>query len=562
MNKNWIIGISDSVHDQSVALFCDTKPIVMVELERLIREKHGIKAAPKVDFAKDDNLDYFASLRLENTGANITEVDLNLCIDYCLDVAGITRKDIDLFIGSSLHFHRPFPNETVWINHYLGHAANFYSSSFEESAILVLDGYGDSLNDNTYEIGMFAKGKGSKIEVLQRFYGSQSSYYDMANSLGVLYRNASVLTGFGLFGQGKVMGLAAYGDKSLYGVAKHYYHLEQDGSFHLDNKGLFLKLRELLSTKSGDALFNLQSNIATVMQHTLEVIVLHMVAHLIKKTGSNRLCFSGGIAINSVLNNKILQETDVEELFVMPAAGDNGISLGTGLWGAYNLLGLKRDCSGMALTSAALGKSYSDDEILSALTSHPCAKEKFTWTKKEADTIYETAAERISNGEIIGWFRNGSEIGPRALGNRSILADPRRKEMKEIINHRVKHREPFRPFAPSVLLEHLSEYFNTETPEPFMLRVVDCNDKALAQIPAIVHYDGTARIQTVDKRYYPDYHKLISSFYMKSGVPVVLNTSFNDNNEPIVESPTNALDCFLRTGLDALYLENWEVLKQ
>mgnify|MGYP005792377121 CR=1 FL=1 len=557
---SWVLGISDSVHDQSVALFKDKELITMIELERLTRVKHGIRAKANVDFAKDDDLNYFGELNLEHKPQKETEEDLRLCINYCLNVAGIKYEDLDLVIGSSLHFHRPFPDNTVWINHYMGHASNFYASPFKESAILVVDGYGDSIEDDVYEVGMFAKGIGNKIEVLDRFYGKQTSYYDMENSLGVLYRNASVLTGFNLFGQGKVMGLAALGDESLYETGKEYYTLMDNGAYKLDNKGLFLKYRDIISNTPEEEKFQVKANIASAMQHILEVIVIHMVNALIKKTNCKNLCIAGGIAINSVMNNKILQETEVENLYILPCAGDSGISIGSGLWGIYNLLGFERENpEETSIKMASYGKKYDDKEIEETLEKFKAEGNKIKWQLKTDEEIYESASQKIIGGNIVGWFRGGSEIGPRALGNRSMLADARSKEMKDTINRRIKHREAFRPFAPSILVDHLPEYFDTEIPEPFMLRVVKCKEKAIKEIPAIVHFDNTARVQTVDPRYNPDYYKLISTFYKKTGVPVVLDTSFNDNNEPIVESPLDALKCFMRTGLDALYLENWEV---
>lgn len=559
---SWILGISDSVHDQSVALFKDQNLVSMIELERLTRVKHGISAKKDIDFAKDNDLNYFGELNLEHKEAKYTEKDLTACIEYCLNDAGIKYEDLDLVIGSSLHFHRPFPDNTVWINHYMGHASNFYASPFKESAILVIDGYGDSIEDDVYEVAMFAKGNGNKIEVLNRFYGKQTSYYDMENSLGVLYRNASVLTGFNLFGQGKVMGLAALGDESLYDIGKDYYVLMEDGAYKLNNKDLFLKFRDIISNAPENELFQVKANVASAMQHILEEIVIHMVNAIVKKTNCKNLCIAGGIAINSVMNNKILLETEVENLYILPCAGDSGISIGAGLWGIYNLLGYKRENPAeTSIKKASYGRRYSNQEVEEALNQFKAEGNDIKWNYKTDDEICKLATQKIIEGDIIGWFRGGSEIGPRALGNRSMLADPRDKEMKDTINRRIKHREAFRPFAPSVLVDHLSEYFETEIPEPFMLRVVKCNEKAIKEIPAIVHFDNTARVQTVDPNYNPEYYKLISTFYNKTGVPVLLDTSFNDNNEPIVETPLDALKCFMRTGLDALYIENWEVLR-
>lgn len=558
----YTLGISDSVHDQSVCLIKNDIVISMIELERLIRKKHAIVSIPGIDFAKDNQLDYFMSLKLENKSTYENESLLQIGIDYCLEMAGIKEEDVDLWIGSSLHYHRPFQDKMVWINHYLSHAsACYYTSKFEESLIIIIDGYGDSYSDNKYETAYFAIGRNNKIIPIKRLFGTYDTYYSMTNSLGVMYRNASVLTGFNLFGQGKVMGLAPFGKPVLIDKALEYLCLLENGLFELDNKGLFKLFEAYLSNYQKKDEFQVKANVAYAYQFLLEHIVIHMVNSFVKETSITNLCIGGGIAINSVLNSKILTETNIKNLFVYPAPGDNGISHGAALWGAYNLLDLPRSL-GTNFKSASLGKRYTNIEIINSLSKiSNSEKGKIKWSIINEDELFNMAAKDISEGKIIGWFRGGSEIGPRALGNRSILADPRKKEMKEILNNRIKHREGFRPFAPSILYEYSNEYFYNEIEEPYMLRVVKVKEKALMEVPAIIHIDQTARIQTVHKELNSDYYKLIQTFYNITNVPLLLNTSFNINNEPIVENPENAINTFIDTELDKLYIENIVVEK-
>lgn len=551
-----IVGVSDSVHDQSVCLLKDDVVICMIELERVIRKKHAIESIPGVDLAKDSNFDYFASLDLENKSAYENENLLRKGIDYCLKTACIADDDVDLWIGSSLHFHRPFPDKMVWINHYLGHAsASYYTSRFEESIIVILDGYGDSYAAGYYETAYFGIGRKNKIIPIRRIFGTYDNYYSMTNSLGVMYRNASVLIGFNLFGQGKVMGLAPFGESSLLDNVLVYVQLYEKGVFELDNRGLFSYCKEYLDHSQEDS-FQKKANVAYAYQFLLEQIVIHVVNCLVEETSIKNLCFGGGIAINSVLNDKILSQTNIENLFVYPAPGDNGISHGVALWGAYNLLDLPRSLK-KNFSSASLGRKYTNLDILDTLHQlSPDEQNKIRWVEVEENKLFTMAAKDISEGKIIGWFRGRSEIGPRALGNRSILADPRRREMKDILNMRVKFRESFRPFAPSVMLEHSNEYFFNEIEEPYMLRVVKAREKALQEVPAVIHVDQTARIQTVCEELNPDYYKLISKFYSITNVPLVLNTSFNINNDPIVEKPEDAIKTFIETEIDKLYIEN------
>lgn len=551
-----IVGVSDSVHDQSVCLLKDDVVICMIELERVIRKKHAIESIPGVDLAKDSNFDYFASLDLENKSAYENENLLRKGIDYCLKATCITDDDVDLWIGSSLHFHRPFPDKMVWINHYLGHAsASYYTSRFEESIIVILDGYGDSYAAGYYETAYFGIGRKNKIIPIRRIFGTYDNYYNMTNSLGVMYRNASVLIGFNLFGQGKVMGLAPFGESSLLDNVLVYVQLYEKGVFELDNRGLFSYCKEYLDHSQEDS-FQKKANVAYAYQFLLERIVIHVVNCLVEETSIKNLCFGGGIAINSVLNDKILSQTNIENLFVYPAPGDNGISHGVALWGAYNLLDLPRSLK-KNFSSASLGRKYTNLDILDTLHQLSTDEQnKIRWAEVEENKLFTMAAKDISEGKIIGWFRGRSEIGPRALGNRSILADPRRREMKDILNMRVKFRESFRPFAPSVMLEHSNEYFFNEIEEPYMLRVVKAREKALQEVPAVIHVDQTARIQTVCKELNPDYYELISTFYSITNVPLVLNTSFNINNDPIVEKPQDAIKTFIETEIDKLYIEN------
>jgi carbamoyltransferase len=300
----------------------------------------------------------------------------------------------------------------------------------------------------------------------------------------------------------------------------------------------------------GEVLTSREDDIAASLQLRLEEVGFHILKQLYALTGSTDLCLAGGVALNSVMNGKILLQTPFRRVFVQPAAGDNGTALGVCYYIYNQVLNQPR---GFIMEGAYTGPEFSDEEIRFVLDRAGVAYERF-----DDRELTRQAAKNIAEGAVTGWFQGRMEFGPRALGNRSIIADPRRPNMREILNQRIKKREPFRPFAPSILEEHTAEYFEQDHPAPTMLMVYPVRREKRDVIPAVTHVDGSGRLQTVNPTMNPRYYQLISDFYQLTGVPVVLNTSFNEN-EPIVCTPQHALDCFLKTRMDVLYLGNYAV---
>jgi carbamoyltransferase len=303
----------------------------------------------------------------------------------------------------------------------------------------------------------------------------------------------------------------------------------------------------------GEELKDRERDIAASLQLRLEEVAYHVLTHLHEQTGLTDLGLSGGVAYNSVMNGKILLHTPFKRIFVQPAAGDSGTALGV-CYEIYNGI-LNRD-RGPVMVGAYTGPEFSDAEIVAALKSSSVSFDSYS-----DEEVTQRAARDIADGLVVGWFQGRMEFGPRALGNRSIVVDPRRAEMKEVLNERIKKREPFRPFAPSILEEHTAEYFEQDHPAPTMLMVYQVRAEKRSVIPAVTHVDGSGRLQTVSKEVNARYYELISEFYKLTGVPVVLNTSFNEN-EPIVCTPREAIDCFLKTRMDALYVGNFAVRRK
>ena len=302
---------------------------------------------------------------------------------------------------------------------------------------------------------------------------------------------------------------------------------------------------------------------AAYVQNQTELIVIELIKRLVEKTGKRRLCFSGGVALNSSLNAKLLENGVVDDIFIIPAASDRGQSIGNALYGHKQLVGsLQHE----PLRTDYFGRKYSEEEILAALNRRPSANVRKVIPRKnivykKQTNIAKATASLLSEGKIIGWFQGGSELGPRALGHRSIICDPRSSAMRDVLNERIKHRESFRPFAPSCLAEYASDYFEWKVPSPFMLFVVPIKEKYLDTIPAVSHIDNTGRLQTVTKKDNGLYYDLIQEFYSLTNCPVILDTSFNDN-EPIVETPSDAVATFLSTDLDFLAIGDYLAWKE
>jgi carbamoyltransferase len=385
-------------------------------------------------------------------------------------------------------------------------------------------------------------------------------------SLGSCYEAVTEFCGFRPnYDEGKTMGLAPYGDPEVFrDRVERLMALDENGGIAVDlsyfeyqfggSTRCGPRFYELFGAprREGEPLEDRHRNAAAAFQAVLEDHALTMCRTLQKRTGCRHMVIAGGVALNSVMNGRILREANVDDVYVMPGAGDNGTSIGAAAVVYHRELGQPR---GVVHDNPYLGTAYGEAEAAQAFRSAGVAA-------KRHDDVIALAAELLADGKIVGWFQGRMEFGPRALGNRSILANPTLADMKDTINARIKHREPFRPFAPSVVEERAEETFDIRVPAPFMLEVCSVRPDRRWSVPATTHVDGSARIHTVNRETNPKYHALITAFGKRSGVPVVLNTSLNDNGEPIAESPADAVRCFLGTGLDALIVGNEVAVKE
>jgi len=457
------------------------------------------------------------------------------------------------------------------IEHHRAHLASaFFVSPFERAALLSIDGFGDFVST------MWATGAVKSIEVL-----GQVEY---PHSLGIVYTATTQFLGFPHYGdEGKVMGLAPYGRPRFIDQFREIVRTESNGQFLLDfdyfrhaSEGVDMtwdggspKIGRLFSNeyenifgaaRNPDApLTDRDRDLASSLQLRLEEVAFHILNHLHEQTGFTDLGLAGGVAYNSVMNGKILQHTPFRRVFIQPAAGDSGTAVGVcyqilNEHGANSKAQRSVDRStyapGPSLFAPYIGPEFSNEKIAEELKRSHLEFE--TLTEEE---LIARAARDIADGLVVGWFQGRMEFGPRALGSRSILADPRRAEMKSALNKRIKRREPFRPFAPSILEEHIGDYFNETHPSPAMLMVYEIKPERRKEIPAVTHVDGSGRLQTVTREANGRYYDLIQQFHKLTGIPIVLNTSFNEN-EPIVCTPQDAIECFLKTKIDVLYLGN------
>jgi len=490
-------------------------------------------------------------------------------VGACMDHFGLKSLDeIDLLVTDNIRIRRWFhsgpayniseydylkvkfdvdPRKIRVIDHHLAHAAStFYASGFDEAAILVVDGNGSDMETTSFFVG---KEKKIARQEQHRCHGIGACYTAVTK----------LILNLGTGGEGKTMGLAPYGEghprvleiePKLDGIRNDFSSFIRrmpysDVLSHKYNqrinplRGAYKKCED-----KKDLLSPYYSRIAYDVQDATEKVLVHLAKDLYKKTRMKNICIAGGVGLNSVSNKIILDSTDFENIFVFPACSDAGIPFGLAIWGYYNTEepgDIRR--RNLVFRNAYLGLEYSDAYTLDALKRHGIPH-------KPLDIA--VVAERLAEGKIVGWHQGRSEYGPRALGARSILADPRRKDMKDILNLRVKHREPFRPFAPSILREFASDYFELACDSPYMLLIAKVKKPEI--IPAVTHVDNTARIQTVTKDDNGIFYDLIKEFHKKTGVPCVLNTSFNDAGEPIVETPEDAIICFLKNNMDYLVI--------
>jgi carbamoyltransferase len=456
------------------------------------------------------------------------------------------------------------------VEHHLAHIASaFYCSPYEEALCLTVDGFGDFVST------MLAVGRGNSVEVLQRVC--------FPHSLGLFYTALTQFLGFLHFGdEYKVMGLAAYGEPTFAAELRKVVPALADGTFRLDlryfrhlsegvemswedgapTQGIVFtpELEALLGPRRrpDEELTQRHKDLAASLQQVYEERFFALVRALQKRVGLKRLTLAGGCAMNSLANGKLFAETDIEDVYIQAAAGDAGTALGAALYVHHAILGGRRE---FVMDHCYWGPRYGDETIRQALAERlpESGGRDGTYDEIQIETVADedrlamATAEAISEGAVVGWYQGRSEWGPRALGNRSILADPRRGDMKDLLNRKIKRRESFRPFAPSILEERTADWFTLGYPVPFMIKVYPLRPEKRPLVPAVTHVDGTGRLQTVSARTNPRYWKLIRAFEDRTGVPMVLNTSFNEN-EPIVNTPGEALDCFLRTRMDRLVL--------
>lgn len=481
-------------------------------------------------------------------------------IDYCMKHFGIQKlNDFDLIV-SDYAFNPRFLNtnyryrkleadyiktklnvdynKVVYCDHHLAHAASaFYPSGFEEAAILIVDGLGSTGSTNSLYVGS----KKGGLKLIERSHGM---------GIGLAYTLVTQdILNFGTGEEGKTMGLAAVGEKvqhpRVLNFNATYDGLETDYSDFLLRspsgalKGEYKKCDDPKKNVTKDY----WARVAFDIQEETEKVMLHLARYAYAKTGMKRLCIAGGVGLNCVANERIVNEGPFKEVFIQPASSDTGIPLGLALWAYHDKEKKKKQIN---FKNAFTGKSYDVRESERLLKKF---KVPFTLAKPK------DVAKLLTEKQIVGWHIENSEFGPRALGHRSILADARYKDMKDILNAKVKHREMFRPFAPSVLEEKAKRIFKMKTKSPFMLLAPMVRQEKLDVVPSIVHLDDSARVQTVGKKENTHYHKLIEAFDKLTGVPLVLNTSFNDNGEPVVETPLDSLICFLRTKMDYLYID-------
>ena len=566
----YTLGISCYYHDSAASLLKDGKVLAAVEEERFSRKKF------------DDSFPKMA-------------------IDWCLKEAGIGSENIDsiaFYDKPVLKFERLLDNyiavaprglysflnvipkwlhKRLWVKdeiskylkgfngtiifpeHHLSHAAyTFFTSPFDEAAILTVDGVGE------WSTASFGTAHDTTIKLT-----NDTRWPD---SLGLFYSAFTYFLGFKVNeGEYKLMGMSAYGKPKYYDlIMKNLVDVKNDGSIHLNMKYFSFTYDKVMTNKKFSVLFGIpprkeDSNaeqvhydIAASAQLVLEEILLKMVNHVHKKTGMKNLCLGGGIALNGVANYRILKEGHFENIHIPPSPGDAGSATGCAQYLYYyykkNKRKIERNVKGIQ-NNVFVGPSYSNDEIKLFLDTN-----KIDCKFLETNSLLETTAKLISESNVIGWYQGKMEWGPRALGNRSILADPRNAKMKDILNEKIKHRESFRPFAPCILEEYASEYFDIDIPSPYMLLVAPV--KKPEKIPAVTHVDGTSRLQTVSKDANQLFYGLINEFYKITGVPVLVNTSMNVRGEPIVNTLEQAYSMIVKTDMDYIMLGNYIVKKQ
>jgi carbamoyltransferase len=592
-----ILGISAFYHDSAAALVVDGAIVAAAQEERFSRKKHDARFPG-----------HAVRSCLEQAGIHAADLDsvvfydkpflkferlLETYLMYAPSGYSSFRTALPVWIGEKLFQKdllqsclKEFDPGINWASklqfteHHLSHAASaFFPSPFEEALVLTMDGVGEWATTSV------AHGRGNRLEILKEIH--------FPHSLGLLYSAFTYYTGFKVnSGEYKLMGLAPYGEpKYTKQIFDHLIDVKPDGSFHLNldyfnyctgltmTNGKFDRLFGLPPRKPSELLTQQHMDLAASVQSVLEEVILRLTRSLAAETGIPNLCLAGGVALNCVANGKILRDGHFEDIWIQPASGDAGGALGAALAAHYQFHNQGRtvSTSGDAMHGAYLGPEFSQEQIEQRLTS---VGARFR-TVCQCELIRSSAAA-LADGKALGWFQGRMEFGPRALGARSILGDARSPSMQSVLNLKVKYRESFRPFAPSILRERVSDYFDLDTDSPYMLLVADVAEhrrRAMTQeeenlfgiaklnvprsdIPAVTHVDYSARIQTVHRETNPQYHALISAFEQRTGCPVIVNTSFNVRGEPIVCTPEDAFHCFMGTEIETLAIGNCFLRKE
>lgn len=585
-----ILGISAFYHDSAACLLSDGKIVAAAQEERFTRKKHD------PDFPK-----HAAAYCLKAGGISIKDVDFVafydkplLKFERLLETYLATAPQgytsyaramplwlkHKLWIPDTIKSELGFEGEVLFTEHHQSHAGSaFYPSPYQEAAILTIDGVGEW---TTNSLGV---GKGNLFSIMREI--------KFPHSVGLLYSAFTYFTGFKVnSGEYKVMGLAPYGEpRYVQAIYDNLFDLREDGSYHLNLK-YFNYMEGLSMTNEGfDTLFDgprrkpespltqREMDLAASVQVVVEECMLRQAQFLHKETGLDNLCMAGGVALNCVGNGKLLSQGPFKNIWIQPAAGDAGGALGAALCTWHGYLNNPRHTNEHTDSQwqSLLGPEFTDDETLEQLSQFGAVTRRV-----QGEDLFKVTADLLSQEKVVGWFQGRMEFGPRALGNRSILGDPRSQAMQATMNLKIKFRESFRPFAPAVMREHVSEYFDLQSDSPYMLLVAPVakgrrvamtseQEKLFgiaklnvpkSDIPAVTHVDYSARIQTVTVSQHPTFYKLLSAFKAKTGCPVLVNTSFNVRGEPIVCTPADAYACFMRTDMDALVIGNVVMLKE
>jgi carbamoyltransferase len=558
----YILGISSFYHDSAACLISEGEVIAAAQEERFTRIKHDWR------------------------------FPLN-AVSYCLQEAGVTINDIGLiafYEKPFLKFERVletfvataprgmfafleampswlkqklrmrtivskdfgYSGKLLFAEHHMSHASSsFFLSPFEEAALLTIDGVGE------WATASYGYGRGNRITLTHEMR--------FPDSLGLLYSTFTAYLGFKVNdAEYKVMGLAPYGKPAYQElIKKKLLKINNDGSIKLDLSYFSFQYGKRMFNKKFEALFGMPArkpespltdthfDVAMSLQKVTEEVILYMARHVRRETGQKNLCLSGGVALNCIANARLLREGPFENIFIQPAAGDAGGAIGAAYLAYHHAAGLQERHK---IGNLYLGPSYSNEKVKDFLI-----KNSVPFEELDTDTLISKTADLLSQGKVVGWSQGRMEFGPRALGNRSILADPRRPEMKDIVNSKIKFRETFRPFAPTVPSDDTLKYFDLELESPYMLLTAQVKTDS---IPSCTHVDGSARVQTLRQEDNPRFYDLLKAFGRLSGVPVLLNTSLNLRSEPIACSPEDAYNCFSKSGMDCLVLENYLLSKK